>query len=273
MYLVREKSSKKILHVNPAPVSQGLEAQDVYFEFNEKTMEIGKTDTAVPDAFNINEHGEIVESTLQEKINQGIVKILPEEKIVDEQLVTKTIQEQVDEGLISLEPHEKVQQNKVVEMTMIEQIDAGVFELKDNQKIVNNEIVEITAQEMFEQGLITLETYKQQTVAGFSTQALEQRNTILPDYKIQNAMLGIYDDKKIQDYKKIIESFRDEFYRLKEQIEKCETITAIDKVTENFPTTLLGADQSKTKKIETKKKDDSVKNKKNKDKKTKTKKK
>ena len=77
MYIVRAKADHKVLHLNPAPLSQKLQGTEVYYLFDPATMEIGKTDRPLPEHFRIDEAGEIIEPSLQEKIQKGIVTLAP----------------------------------------------------------------------------------------------------------------------------------------------------------------------------------------------------
>ena len=185
MYVVREKKSKKVIHINPAPLVQALEGKDIYFEFDAKKMEIGRSDAPLPEHFDISKDGEIVALGIEEKVKAG---------------------------LIELEPH---------------------------QKVVNGEIVAKTPAEMLEEGLISLDEIKQQKKAYFSVLALQKRQEILPDYKIQNALMGIYDDKIAAAYKKKIEAFRKEYHRLEGVIDEATSLNELDKIKTKFPKSLV----------------------------------
>ena len=223
MYVVRNKRTKEIIHVNPAPLSQQLEGVEVYFKFDPDTMEIGKTDAPeIPRDFNINEDGEIVALT-----------------------VKKPLSEQVDEGKITLAPTQKIvgegENEQIVEKTFSEQVAEGLIELASNQKLVGEEIVEKTSREMFDEGLITLDEFKRERIQYYSRVAFQKRNSIIPDYKLQNAALGIYDEQTTANYKATVQAFRDEFYRIKALIEEAETIDEIEAITENFPKEIVVA--------------------------------
>lgn len=70
----------------------------------------------------------------------------------------------------------------------------------------------------------------------YSELSLNQRNNLIPDYKLQNAVLGVYDEKTLADYRSTIQRFRDEFYRVKEAIESAETLEELKAVKADFPT-------------------------------------
>ena len=92
--------------------------------------------------------------------------------------------------------------------------------------------------EMLEEGLISLDKVKQQKKAYFSALALQKRNEILPDYKIQNALMGIYDNEVAVVYKKTIEAFRKEYHRLEGVIDEATSLDKLDKIKAKFPKTL-----------------------------------
>lgn len=213
MYVVREKKSKKVIHINPAPLKQALEGKDVYFKFDAGTMEIGKSDVRLPEHFDITRVGEIVELGLEEKVKTG---------------------------LITLEPHQKVENGEIVEKTLAEKAAEGLIELEPEQKVEGEQIVAKTSVEMLEEGLISLDEIRQQKKDQFSSIALQKRNEILPDYKIQNALMGIYDDGIAAAYKKTIEAFRKEYHRLEGVIDGATSLDELDKIKAEFPKSLEG---------------------------------
>src|SRR6185369_5076954 len=108
----------------------------------------------------------------------------------------------------------------------------GLIQLEPDQKLVGEEIVERTTAEMLKQGLLTLDDVKQKKIQYFSDMALEKRDALLPDYKLQNALLGIYDEQTVANYKATVAAFRDEFYRLQSLVEKAGTPKKVEAVTE-----------------------------------------
>jgi len=60
----------------------------------------------------------------------------------------------------------------------------------------------------------------QHLVDKFSQESFRERQNILPDYKLLNAALGIYDSEETSKIKKLVKDFRDEYYRCKTEIEK-----------------------------------------------------
>lgn len=102
MYIVRNKRTKKLIHANPAPLSQNLKGKEIYYKFNPKTMEIGKSDGKLPKYFDINDNGEIVELHLIDMVDKGIIILKPYQKIENNAIVEKSVGELVEEGLLKL---------------------------------------------------------------------------------------------------------------------------------------------------------------------------
>lgn len=102
MYIVRNKKTKKLIHANPAPLSQNLKGKEIYYKFNSKTMEIGKSDCKLPEHFDINENGEIVELHLTDMVDKGIIKLKPYQKVKNNAIVEKSVGELIEEGLLKL---------------------------------------------------------------------------------------------------------------------------------------------------------------------------
>ena len=107
MYVVRNKKTAKLVHVNPAPLSQALEPKEVYARFDPKTMEIGKTDGPLPESFDIGDDGEIVPSAPERTPELEMPAVPAMEKVVHEEsgvrLVEKTPQELVEDGVLTPE--------------------------------------------------------------------------------------------------------------------------------------------------------------------------
>lgn len=61
MYVVLDRETRKIVHINRAPLSQQLSEKEVYYHYDVETMEIGRTDAReLPPRWTLNEDGEIV---------------------------------------------------------------------------------------------------------------------------------------------------------------------------------------------------------------------
>lgn len=75
MYIVINKESRAIIHINNAPLSANLSDKEVYSDFSSKTMTIIKTDEAVPVNFKIGKNNEIIELSPIEQIEAGLVSV------------------------------------------------------------------------------------------------------------------------------------------------------------------------------------------------------
>jgi hypothetical protein len=135
MYIVRDKKTKKILHVNPAPLSQQLKGKDIYFKFDPGKMEIGEIDGDLPEHFEIDKKGNIVELDLDEKVKAGIVKLEPGKKLKDGRIIDKTTSEKVADGLITLSPTQKIigvgEDEQIIAKSRQEQLDEGLITLEE----------------------------------------------------------------------------------------------------------------------------------------------
>ena len=269
MYVVRNKKTKEIIHINPAPLSQKLEGKDVYYYYDEEAMEIGKTDlTVLPDHFIIDSQGYIRELSLAEKVKRGIIQLCPDQKIDGEQIVEKTISEKIKEGLIALEPTQKVifhmgkevivdktpselvaegiielspyqkiiregTEEKIVDKTPEELVAEGLLELLPNQRIVNGKILTYSYEEMLAKGYIDLAEYKRRKLEEFSELSFALREEIVPGYKLVNCGLGLYDPETTQKIAAVVQAFREAYYDLKKQMEETEDSREIQAVFKN----------------------------------------
>lgn len=160
MYIVRDKATKKIIHINPAPLSQGLEGKDIYFQFDPATMEVGRGELPdVPDHFHISPRGEIIPWTLQEKVQAGVVKLPPNQKAVGDALVEKSVSEKVSEGLITLKPEEKLVGEEIVQKSLAEKVAEKLIKLAPTQVLEGESIREMTDAEKVAAGHIKLEKH------------------------------------------------------------------------------------------------------------------
>lgn len=212
MYVVIDKKTRGIIHANPAPLSQSLDDKDIYYKFDPKKMDIGRTDGALPEHFEVNKKGEIVELSLAKKIKAGIIELTSEEKMEGDRIVEKTLSEKVADGLMELRP---------------------------DQKLDGDEVKTLSNREMLDEGKIDLKEYKKKMIERFSRTAFERRIGLLPDYKLQNASLGIYDQQTMAKIKATIEAFRDEFHRIEGLIKKAKSAKAIDAIKEKYPKEII----------------------------------
>ena len=80
----------------------------------------------------------------------------------------------------------------------------------------------------------TLEESIKFKVDAFSREAFESRERILPEYKIANGALGIYDADMTEQIRNTVNSFRNEFYRLKTLCEACTSIEELNAIQSDY---------------------------------------
>lgn len=166
MYVVRNKKSKKILHINPAPLSQKLDGTNVFHGFDPKKMEIGRWEGPVlPEHFEIDKKGRVVELSLPMKVKKGLVELAPHQKIEKGEIVDKSLAEQVKEGLVSLSPTQKI-------------VGVGPDE----------EIVEKSVAELAEDGVLSREEVHELAIQGLRGQVAAhfQRHTTRSGYRLDD---------------------------------------------------------------------------------------
>jgi hypothetical protein len=132
-------------------------------------------------------------------------------------------------------------QDRIVEMTPEQAVKAGLMELAPDQKLVKGEVVGKSDDELVNDGLLSLDDLKEQAIVGLSDYSFTKRQELLPDYRLQNAMLGVYDEKTVANCRATVQAFRDEFYRVKELIEKAKTVKALKAIEPNFPKKIVSA--------------------------------
>jgi hypothetical protein len=168
MYIVRNKVTKEILHVNPAPSSQKLTGTQIYHLFDPESMEIGQIESAsIPEHFEINDRGQVIELSLGEKVARGIIVLRKDQKIQEGQIVQKTLSEQIADGLISISQRDKIvgegPEERIVEKTIAELISEDLINLEPHQKVMDGTIVDKTSQELIDEGLLTRDEVKKRT--------------------------------------------------------------------------------------------------------------
>ena len=79
--------------------------------------------------------------------------------------------------------------------------------------------------------------YKKELKVKYSKQAFEERQKNIPDYRLQNLLLGIvYDDYTKEQALQLVEDYRTEYYRLASLIDNATSQTDIDNIEPNWPT-------------------------------------
>lgn len=138
--------------------------------------------------------------------------------------------------------HFNIDQNgKIIELSLEELIEAGHLQLSPFQKFEKGKIVNKSRSELIQEGFLKLEKVKEQSIMEYSAMALNKRRGLVDDYKLLNAALDIYNDGLKEDYRATVKAFRDEFYRIKAQIEKAVTVEDIDAIKPQFPESIVSA--------------------------------
>jgi len=73
---------------------------------------------------------------------------------------------------------------------------------------------------------------------------IERRRELIPDYQLDNAALGLYDEKRSAAIRDTVQAFRDEFHRLESEIEKARSAKALQEIKPNFPKRVSAAKKS-----------------------------
>jgi hypothetical protein len=77
-----------------------------------------------------------------------------------------------------------------------------------------------------------LEKYKAVKIKRLSALSLKAADAFMPDYKLKNALSGVYNAEKsaqiVAEYKAAGEAFRNEFYRVSELINTANSIEEVD---------------------------------------------
>lgn len=80
MYVIINKKSKDILHINYSGAGASLSHEEIYGDFSPKTMQIIESKHPIPAQFKINSQNKIVPLTLTDQVNEGIT---PPENLLD----------------------------------------------------------------------------------------------------------------------------------------------------------------------------------------------
>lgn len=134
---------------------------------------------------------------------------------------------------------------KIVELRLEEAVQAGHFQLAPDQKVEKGKIVSKTKSELIREGILKLEDVKKNAKEYYSAMAFAKRSRLLPDYKLQNAALGIYTDDVNEAYHATVKAFRDEFYRIQGEIEKAKNIEAVEAVKAHYPESIVSGNKVK----------------------------
>lgn len=80
----------------------------------------------------------------------------------------------------------------------------------------------------------TIEELRANKIKYFSQLAFDERAKILPEYKLINASLGVYDATETERIRLIVEHYRSEFYRLKSLCEQANSNEELELIEANY---------------------------------------
>ena len=80
----------------------------------------------------------------------------------------------------------------------------------------------------------TLDEVRANKINYFSQLAFDERAKILPEYKLINASLGVYDATETARIKGIVEAFRTEYYRLEALCKQAKSVEELELIQENY---------------------------------------
>jgi hypothetical protein len=96
----------------------------------------------------------------------------------------------------------------------------------------------------------SLAQVKETTLAELSRLSFELRKKLIPDHELQNAALGVYDEKRTQAIRDTVKAFRDEYKRLEAVLKKARSIKEVQALKPDFPTQVAAAVSSASRKGE-----------------------
>jgi len=130
----------------------------------------------------------------------------------------------------------------IQELDLDEAAKRGLYQLEPGQKLVKGKVVDMDKDELVTEGLLKLDDMKQQMLEFYNALSFHKRNELIPDYRLNNAALGVYDEKRVADYRATIQAFRDEAKRLIGLVNEAKSIAELEAIQENFPTGIISAE-------------------------------
>lgn len=95
---------------------------------------------------------------------------------------------------------------------------------------------EVLAMELNVPYVPSLEEIKASKINYFAQLSMECREKLVPDYKLFNASLGIYDEATTTVIKNKVIAFRNEFYRLESLVNASKTKEEVESIKDYFST-------------------------------------
>lgn len=123
-----------------------------------------------------------------------------------------------------------------------EAAERGFLALEPGQKLIKGKIVDMDNAELLGEGLLKLEDMKRELTDYYTALSFHKRNELIPDYKLNNAALGVYDEKRMADYRATIKAFRDEVKGLIGLVDAARSAAELEAIQENFPTSIISAE-------------------------------
>lgn len=130
---------------------------------------------------------------------------------------------------------------EVAELALEEKIKAGLPVIGIHQKFINGQLIDKNTKELIDEEILSFDYIKSNMTQAYATLSFMKRRNLIPDYQLENAALGVYDDQRKTDCLSTVKAFRDEFHRLRDLIENSTTIEELEKVEEQFPTDIIKA--------------------------------
>lgn len=130
-------------------------------------------------------------------------------------------------------------EGRLKEIPIEEAASRSWHQLAPTQELVDGKIVTKDEDRLIKEGLLDLAALKAQLAENVSRAAFEQRARLIPDYKLQNAALGVYADDRPEKYRATIAAFRDEVHRIEEAILRAKTAKELRSIRPNFPEAIV----------------------------------
>ena len=156
MYVIRYTDTENIIYITGDDVTKGDKPENFFADFDPSSMEVGWCcDSELPEHFKIDAEGDVRELSLNEFVDKGLIEILPDQKIQDNEIVDKSIEELIDEGLLKLEPNQKLVAGEIVDKTIEEQVNEGIISLDGPFEYVKgNNVCQYTIQEVLDLNVV-----------------------------------------------------------------------------------------------------------------------
>jgi hypothetical protein len=92
--------------------------------------------------------------------------------------------------------------------------------------------LEVKNMQLYVPPVPAIEEYRAQKTAQLSALSLQRYNELCPDYKLKNALTGVYDEilseEILTEYRRISEALRNEFYRVSGLINTAGSTSEVD---------------------------------------------